>query len=166
MANAYRKEQMKLYMRDRRANLKAIQDPLKTLIHSGITVKMETRDGVLGLYAGAKFTQAQLDALDELALMEHTDAETMVEDMLHQALLEWRRQRDERKKGENTMTLEELDQKAGEYKEWAAETRGDLLKERDELERGVEAGKWAAEQELKDHYAKYGDLDEEEEEVK
>ena len=87
-------EQMKLYQRGRRANLKAIQNPLKTLVHSGITVQMEVRDGVQGLYAGAKFTQAQLDALEELALMEHTDAETMVEDMLHQALLDWRRQRD------------------------------------------------------------------------
>ena len=80
MANAYRKEQMKLYQRGRRANLKAIRDPLKTLVHSGISVKIESRDGVQGLYVSAKFNQAQLDALEELARMEHTlIAETMVD---------------------------------------------------------------------------------------
>ena len=156
------------YMRDYRAKLKAAKEVLSKSVHSGITVSVVTGpDGQSGLNIVAKFNQSQLDALEELARWEHTDAETMVQDMLLQAGLEWRRQRDERKKGENTMTLEELDQKAGEYKEWAAETRGDLLKEREEWERGVEAGRWGAEEELKDHYVKYGDLTEEsrEEEV-
>ena len=93
MANAYRKEQMKLYMRDRRAKQRVIRDTLKPLVYSGITVKIETRDGVQGLYVSAKFNQEQLDALEELARMEHTDAETMVEDMLMEIMLSWRRER-------------------------------------------------------------------------
>ena len=94
MANAYRKEQMKLYQRGRRANLKAIRDPLKTLVHSGISVKIESRDGVQGLYVSAKFNQEQLDALEELARMENTDPEVMVTDMLGEIMLSWRRERD------------------------------------------------------------------------
>ena len=100
------RERWNTYMRDYRAKLKEAKEVLSKSVHSGITVKMETRDGVLGLYAGAKFTQAQLDALEELARMEHTDSETMVEDMLHQALLEWRRIRDDRNERRKAMTDE------------------------------------------------------------
>ena len=153
-------EQMKLYQRDRRANLRRARDVLAVNVHSGIKVTM----GVSGLNIVAKFDEQQWAAINELAEVEGADPDELVQDMLNQLGLAWRRQRDERKKGENTMTLEELDQKAGEHKEWAAETRSDLLKEREEWERGVEAGRWGAEEELADHYAKYGDLEEEEEE--
>lgn len=88
------RERLKLYRRDYRAKQRAMRDTLKAGVHSGITVTMETRDGVSGLYVAAKFNQAQLDALEELARMEHTDAETMVEDMLQEAMLHARRMRD------------------------------------------------------------------------
>ena len=91
-------EQMKLYQRGRRAKIRAAKGLLSSKsVHSGITVKMETRDGVQGLYVSAKFTQEQLDALEVLARGEHTDAETMVEDMLQEIMLDWRRERDARK---------------------------------------------------------------------
>ena len=91
------RERLKLYRRDYRAKQRAMRDNLKAGVHSGITVKIETRDGVQGLYVSAKFNQEQLDALEELARMEHTDAETMVEDMLQETMLTWRRERDARK---------------------------------------------------------------------
>ena len=64
---AEERERFKLYRREYRAKQREHRDNLKTLAHSGITVKMETRDGVEGLYVSAKFTQPQLDALQELA---------------------------------------------------------------------------------------------------
>ena len=155
------RERWNTYMRDYRAKLKEAKEVLSKSVHAGITVKMETRDGVLGLYAGAKFTQAQLDALEELARMEHTDSETMVEDMLHQALLEWRRIRDDRNERRKAMTLEEMDQKKIAYRERLEDLMADLLKDREEWERGVEAGRGGAEEELKDHYDTYGELTEE-----
>jgi hypothetical protein len=79
------------------AILKATREVLEKSVHSGITVTRQTQDGVEGLYVSAKFTQPQLDALEELARMENTDAETMVEDMLAEAMLAWRRERDARK---------------------------------------------------------------------
>ena len=77
--------------------------------------------------------------------MEHTDSETMVEDMLHQALLEWRRIRDDRNERRKAMTLEEMDQlkdrKKIAYRERLEDLMADLLKDREEWERGVEAGR-------------------------
>ena len=96
---AEERERFKLYRRAYRAKQREHRDNLKTLAHSGITVKMETRDGVEGLYVSAKFTQPQLDALEELARMEHTDAETIVQDMLQETMLASRRERDARKGG-------------------------------------------------------------------
>ena len=93
MARNRTTEQMRLYQRGRRARIRAAKDVLSQSVRSGITVTKETRDGVPGLYASAKFTQAQLDTLEELAQGEHTDAETMVEDMLHETMLAWRRER-------------------------------------------------------------------------
>ena len=87
------RERLKLYRRDYRAKQREIRDTLKAGVHSGITAKIETRDGVQGLYVSTKFNQAQLDALEELARMEHTDSETMVEDMLMEMVLAWRRER-------------------------------------------------------------------------
>ena len=87
------KEQMKLYQRDRRAKLLAAKDVLSKSFHSGITVTKETRDGVDVLKVAAKFNQAQLDALEEVARGEGTDAETMIEDMLQEIMISWRRER-------------------------------------------------------------------------
>ena len=93
------KAKMRVYMRDRTARLKNKRGTLKDIIHSGIKVRMEIQDGVAGLYVSAKFTQPQLDAVEELARMERTDAETMVEDMLTEAMLAWRRERDQKRWG-------------------------------------------------------------------
>ena len=116
------------YMRDYRAKLKAAKEVLSKSVHSGITVSVVTGpDGQSGLNIVAKFNQSQLDALEELARWEHTDAETMVQDMLLQAGLEWRRIRDDRNERRKAMTLEEMDQKETAYRERLEELRGDLL---------------------------------------
>ena len=94
------KDKMRVYMRDRTARLRNERGTLKTLIHSGITVKMEIQDGVAGLYVSAKFNQEQLDALEHLARLEHTDSTTMVQDMLTEAMLAWRRERDQKRWGQ------------------------------------------------------------------
>ena len=85
------------YMRDYRAKLKAAKEVLSKSVHMGITVTREIHNEEQVLRIAAKFNQEQLDALEELAAWEGTDAETMVEDMLLQAGLEWRRQSDARR---------------------------------------------------------------------
>ena len=97
--NLERQREWRVRTRDRMEVLKAAKEVLEKTVHSGITVTRQTQDGVEGLYVSAKFTQPQLDALEELARMENTDAETMVQDMLAEAMLAWRRQRDEKAKG-------------------------------------------------------------------
>ena len=70
------------YMRDYRAKLKAAKEVLSKSVHDGITVSIATGpDGESGLNIVAKFNKAQLDALEELARWEQTDAETMIQDM-------------------------------------------------------------------------------------
>ena len=91
------KEQMKFYMRDRRAKLLEAKAVLSKSVHMGISVTSEIHDGQQVLRIAAKFNQEQLDALEELAAWEGTDAEVMVEDFLLQAGLEWRRQSDARR---------------------------------------------------------------------
>ena len=58
---------MKLYMRDRRAKLKAAKDVLSKSVHMGITVTREIHNGEQVLRIAAKFNQEQIDALEELA---------------------------------------------------------------------------------------------------
>ena len=88
------KEQMKLYQRDRRANLRRARDVLAVSVHSGIKVTMETRDGVSGLNIVAKFNEQQLAAINELAEAEGSTPDELIGDMLNQLGLAWRRQRD------------------------------------------------------------------------
>ena len=87
-------EQMKLYQRDRRANLRRARDVLAVKVHDGIQVTMETRDGVSGLNIVAKFNEQQWAAINELAEAEGADSDELVQDMLNQLGLAWRRQRD------------------------------------------------------------------------
>ena len=87
-------EEMKLYQRDRRANLRRARDVLAVSVHSGIEVNMETRDGVSGLNIVAKFNDQQWAAINDLAEAEGADPDELIEDMLRQLGLAWRRQRD------------------------------------------------------------------------
>ena len=91
------REELKLYQRDRRANIRRARDVLMVQIHSGIKATIETGpDGQPGLKMTAKFNEQQWAAITELAEAEHTDPEVLIEDMLHQLLLAWRRERDAR----------------------------------------------------------------------
>ena len=87
-------EEMKLYQRDRRANLRRARDVLAVNVHSGIKVTMETRDGVSGLNIVAKFNEQQWAAITDLAEVEGAEPDELIEDMLNQLGLAWRRQRD------------------------------------------------------------------------
>ena len=55
---------------------------------------METRDGVSGLNIVAKFNDQQWAAINDLAEAEGADPDELIEDMLRQLGLAWRRQRD------------------------------------------------------------------------
>ena len=83
---------MKLYQRDRRANLRRARDVLAVNVHSGIEVTV----GVGGLNIVAKFNEQQWAAINELAEAEGADPDELIEDMLNQLGLAWRRQRDAR----------------------------------------------------------------------
>ena len=92
------REELKLYMRDRRANIRRARDVLMVQIHSGIKATIENGpDGQPGIKMTAKFNEQQWAAITELAEAEHADPEEMIEDMLHQLMLAWRRERDEKR---------------------------------------------------------------------
>ena len=76
------------YMRDYRAKLKATNEVLIQKCPHGNHRHTEIHNEEQVLRIAAKFNQEQLDALEELAAWEGTDVETMVEDMLLQAILE------------------------------------------------------------------------------
>ena len=81
-------------MRGYRANLRRARNELAVKVHSGIVTEIRTGpDGKPGLYVGAKFNDQQLAAITELAEAEGADPEELIEDMLHQLALAWRRQR-------------------------------------------------------------------------
>ena len=78
---------------DRRA-IRRARDVLAARVHSGIVAEIrEGPDGKPGLYVGAKFNDQQWAAITELAEAEGADPEELIEDMLHQLALAWRRQR-------------------------------------------------------------------------
>ena len=92
------REQMKLYQRDRTAKLKRAREVLMVQIHSGLKATIEVGpDGKPGIKMTAKFNKEQWDAIKEWAETEHTDPDELVEDMLNQLMLAWRRERDEKR---------------------------------------------------------------------
>ena len=92
------REELKLYMRDRRANIRRARDVLMVQIHSGLKATIEPGpDGRPGIKMTTQFNEQQWAAITELAEAEHADPEEMIEDMLHQLMLAWRRERDVRK---------------------------------------------------------------------
>ena len=54
-------------------------------------------DGIPGIKMTAKCNKEQWDAIREWAETEHTDPDELVEDMLNQPMLAWRRERDEKR---------------------------------------------------------------------
>ena len=92
------KEAMKLYQRDRQARLRHAREVLMVQIHSGMKSSIEVGpDGKARLKMTTQFNKEQWDAICEWAEVEHTDPEILMEDLIRQLLLSWRREHDARR---------------------------------------------------------------------
>ena len=92
------KEQMKLYQRDRQARLRHAREVLMVKVHSGLKSTIEVGpDGKPRLKMTAQFNAEQWEAICEWAEVEHADPEELMEDLIRQLLLSWRREHDARR---------------------------------------------------------------------